>query len=92
MKEILDKIRAIRLEKGYTQEYIASKLGIDPVNYGRLERGQSKLTLERFIQICKILDVPPATFFNGGEQQIIEYLDKIYKVEHEILDLLKNKL
>ncbi len=91
MKEIIEKIRNIRLSKGYTQEYIAEKLGIDAVNYGRIERGQAKLTLDRFVKICEILDVPPGSFFNDEPDLIIQYLEKIYETEKEILETIKNQ-
>ena len=89
MKEIIDKIRNIRLSKGYTQEYIATKLGIDTVNYGRIERGQAKLPLDRFLKICEILEVKPEDLFNDSENEIITYLKKIYEVEKQILNEIK---
>ncbi len=95
MTEILEKIRNIRLSHGYTQEYMAEKLGIDTVNYGRIERGKSKLTLDRFLKICEILQVSPNELLNDENNEIIEFLKKIYKTEIEILETLKtikNKL
>ncbi len=89
MDEILEKIRTLRLSKGYTQEYMAEKLSIDPVNYGRLERGQSKLTIDRFLKICKILEVDPVYFFSHQDSEIITYLKKIYDTEREILKNIK---
>ena len=90
MNEILEKIRNLRLSRGYTQEYMAEKLGIDTVNYGRIERGKSKLTLDRFLKICDILQVSPTELLNDNQNEIISYLKKIYKIEIEILDTLKN--
>ncbi len=91
VKEILDKIRQIRLSRGYTQEYMADKLGIDTVNYGRIERGQSKLTIDRFLRICEILDVKPIDLLNNEKSEIIKYLKRIYETEQEILNILKTK-
>ncbi len=90
MNEILEKIRNLRLSRGYTQEYMAEKLGIDTVNYGRIERGKSKLTLDRFLKICDILQVSPTELLNDNQNEIISYLKKIYEIEIEILDTLKN--
>ncbi len=90
MKKILEKIRNIRLSHGYTQEYMAEKLGIDTVNYGRIERGKSKLSLERFIRICEILEVSPTDLLNNEKNGIIDYLKKIYETEIEILNTIKN--
>ncbi len=91
MKDILEKIRTTRVSKGYTQDYIAEKLGIDAVNYGRIERGQARLTLDRFLKICEILEIEPAEFFEtGANYEIIEYLKKIYETEKLILKTLKS--
>ena len=90
MHKILEKIRNLRLSRGYTQEYMAEKLGIDTVNYGRIERGKSKLTLDRFLKICDILQVSPTELLNDNQNEIISYLKKIYEIEIEILDTLKN--
>jgi len=93
--DIINKIRNIRLAKGYsqeyTQEYMASQIGIDAVNYGRIERGQAKLTVDRLIRICEILDIKPSELFMDDEERVIDYLEKIYQVEKEILQTLKNK-
>jgi transcriptional regulator with XRE-family HTH domain len=60
MKTILEKIRKIRLEKEYSQEYMAMKLKIDYSTYGKTERGIIVLSLERFIKICEVLETDPA--------------------------------
>ena len=90
MNQILEKIRNIRLSRGYTQEYMGEKLGIDTVNYGRIERGKSKLSLERFIKICEILEVSPGDLLNSEKEEVIEYLKKIYETEIKILNTVKN--
>ncbi len=95
MNEILEKIRNLRLSHGYTQEYMAEKLNIDTVNYGRIERGKSKLTLDRFLKICEILQISPTELLNDSTDEVTLYLRKIYKTEIEILETLKtikNKL
>lgn len=59
---IQEKIRIKRLEKGLTQEYLAMKLGIDTATYGRIERSQIKLTIDRFIEISNTLETNPSYF------------------------------
>jgi transcriptional regulator with XRE-family HTH domain len=54
---VLDKIRFIRVYKGYSQEYMAYKLGISQRAYSKIERGETKLTLYRLNQICKLLEI-----------------------------------
>jgi transcriptional regulator with XRE-family HTH domain len=55
--EIYERIRSIRLAKNFTQEYMAEQLDIDVANYGRLERGKSKIDIERLKRIADILSV-----------------------------------
>lgn len=90
--KIHDKLRTIRITKGYTQDYVASKLDIDPVNYGRLERGQSKITVDRLQLLCQILDVDICNIFSDKNNEYDNNLDlllKIYETEKHILEELK---
>lgn len=86
--KIIEKIKQRRIEKGLTQKDIAEKLFIDPVNYGRLERGQAKLTIEKLIKILEILDISFDEIFSDGEKNN-KILKKIYKVEVRILKELQ---
>ncbi len=57
MKKILDNIKAIRAIKGYSQEYVANKLGCDYSTYGKIENGKSSLTVDRLFKLADILEV-----------------------------------
>lgn len=91
--EIHEKIRTIRQTKGFTQDYVAEKIGIDTVNYGRIERGQAKLAMDRFLKISEILEVKPSLFFSEnkeiGSNDMLILLNKIYLTEQEILKQMK---
>lgn len=52
------RIRNIRLEKDYSQFYIAYKLNISQNTFSKIELGNVKLTLKRLIEIAKVLEVP----------------------------------
>lgn len=64
VEKVISKIRESRKEKGYSHEVMAVELGISPSAYNKLERMESKLTLERFLQIKKILDKDYSDFFD----------------------------
>ncbi len=67
MSEILKRIR---IEKGYTQEYMAEKLGYkDKSGYNHLENGNVKLSVDRAIKIANILDIDPSIFFARKVQE-----------------------
>ena len=54
-------INQARREKGYTQIEMAKKMNMSKGGYTKLEYGINKLTLARFIEICKVLDLDLAT-------------------------------
>ncbi len=47
MENILENIKTIRKQKGYSHEYIAHELDISQVAYSKLEKNETKLTVER---------------------------------------------
>ncbi len=57
MEKILKKLRLARNEKGYSQEYMAGKLGISQKAYSKLEKSQTKLTVSRLNEIAGILEL-----------------------------------
>ncbi|WP_316830710.1 helix-turn-helix transcriptional regulator [Pedobacter aquatilis] len=54
------RIRELRNKKGYSQEYMATALGISQNVYSRNERNVKKMTLERLFKIATILDTTVA--------------------------------
>lgn len=52
-----DKIRQIRLSKGFSQENMADMLGISTTAYGDIERNKTELTIARATEIAKVLGV-----------------------------------
>lgn len=53
-----EKIRIIRLIRGYNEHYMASKLKITQQAYSYLERVQKNISEEQLLCINKILDIP----------------------------------
>jgi transcriptional regulator with XRE-family HTH domain len=91
---VQEKIRIKRIEKGLSQEYLAMKLGIDTATYGRIERGQIKLTINRFIEIANALETDPCYFFREelfytNNQDFSNDLQQLKKINNEILQTLK---
>lgn len=65
-----DYIRTIRLEKRYSQYYMADILGISQNSYCLLENGQTKASLDRVIQIAAIFKLSPQEFLEGYFNEI----------------------
>lgn len=65
-----ETLKRIRIEKGFTQEYMAEKLGYkDKSGYNHLENGNVKLSVDRAIKIAHILEVDPSVFFAQRVQE-----------------------
>ncbi|MEQ6123692.1 helix-turn-helix transcriptional regulator [Pseudotenacibaculum sp. MALMAid0570] len=67
VEEIRERIKRIRLEKGYSQDYMADMLNISQNAYHKLERGHSRINLQKFIDIARILEIETAELINGPE-------------------------
>jgi len=63
--EILKKIIASRSHKGITQITIAEHINIGESGYFKIEKGKTKLDLERLFEILELLEVSPEEFFKG---------------------------
>lgn len=61
------KVRALRKEKGLSQEALSNLAGIDRSYMGQIERGEINLTLTKIYQIANALDTTPLRLFNGCE-------------------------
>lgn len=55
--ELHEKIRVMREVKQWTQEEMADKLNMSPNGYSKIERGISKLNLEKLERIANIFNV-----------------------------------
>ena len=64
VSKIVNKIRDIRKQKGYSNEVMAIDLGMSTSAYNKMERMESSISLERFIKITEILNVPYSEFFD----------------------------
>lgn len=89
MDKILDsttiggKIRAFRLEAGFTQERLAEQLGITFQQVQKYERGITKVNLSKLQQLSAILNVPVTAFFENDSH-------KAYNLSDQELLLLKH--
>ncbi|MDR1544377.1 MAG: helix-turn-helix domain-containing protein [Prevotellaceae bacterium] len=57
MKSIIEKIKEIRQQKAYSQEYMATRLQMEQVGYGLIENGKRKLKYETLEQIALIFEI-----------------------------------
>lgn len=75
-----ENIRMLRVLKGLSQENMANELNISVSTYSNVERDVSALTVNRLLEIAKILSVRPSTILEMNSKQILAESDsKDYK-------------
>jgi transcriptional regulator with XRE-family HTH domain len=62
-KDVTDKIRKLREEKGLSQENIADELVMTSSAYSKIERGETEPNLTRLFELARILNVKVIDFF-----------------------------
>ena len=67
---INEKIRKIRETKAWSQEQMAEKLNMSLNGYAKIERGETKLYLDKLEQIAQILDIDIVELIQSGEKNI----------------------
>ena len=62
MDKVRKRIRTVRLDKEYTQDYIGDRLGMSQKSYHRLENGKCHLKAETLLRLAVILEVDVTSF------------------------------
>lgn len=55
--QIHEKIKCLREFNHWTQEEVAERMGMSPSGYAKIERGETKLYLDKIQQIAQIFEV-----------------------------------
>lgn len=72
-KEIGTRIKNLREERNYSQDYLAQKLGVSQKAYSKIETNQTKLSVDNLLKIAeiletsvnKILEIDGSTIYNN---------------------------
>jgi len=100
---VVAKIVETRKEKGLSLENIASELGLSTSAYNKIERLETKLTLERLLQIQRILQAPLTNFLEISDDKVynqtnndhatgFQGIENMYQESKEITEKLIRKL
>lgn len=70
LAQVGEKVRRLREIKGMRQESVAQELGMTTNGYGKIERGESSITLERLEQIARVLEMSPLDILRFDEKTV----------------------
>ena len=89
MKNIGEKIRELREKRNFTQEFMAQELDLTPNGYGKIERGDSKVTFDKLEKIANILKIKLADLIdlNGTAPNLDFYENKIEN-NHNVANII----
>ncbi len=62
MENVINKIREFRKKKGYSHETMAHELNMSQPAYSKIEKNETKLSVERLFEIANILETPIEKF------------------------------
>lgn len=92
------KLLETHIKKGFSQEQIASMLGMTQSNYSRKENGNSRISKQEWERLSKVLDVTVDDIFEGEDNHIFIFQDhstgnyngtnNIYSIPQHIEQLL----
>ena len=69
--KINSRIRQTRLQKGYSQEYMAYRLNISQQSYSRMESGRQDMKIMQLETIAEVLEIPLTDLLSGYSRQYI---------------------
>lgn len=62
------RLKKLRLEKGFSQEKFALKIGLDRTYYSSVEQGKRNISLRNIDKISKGFDISISDLFKGVEE------------------------
>jgi len=69
---IASNIRAKRLYRNYSQDYLGQKLNISQNAYSKLECGYTKVSFEKLLMIAEVLNVDVAELLRVPDNKLTE--------------------
>lgn len=94
MKGIGEKIRKIRNIRGYSQEYMGTRLRMSQNNYSRIELDQINITLRTLDEISRILEVSTQEILEFNESRLFSpaYTEPVVTEEKPLVSMLQEEI
>ncbi len=78
------KIKEIRKSKGWTQEYLSEKIGINPKSVLRIESGKTFPTIQNLEKIAEVFEIEIFDLFNNRS------LEDVKNLKNSVLKIINN--
>ncbi|MFI5157753.1 MAG: helix-turn-helix domain-containing protein [Sphingobacteriales bacterium] len=62
--DVAHNIRNVRIDRNYTQNYLAAKLKISQNAYSKIELGRTRITVEKLLIIADVLNTDACDLIN----------------------------
>lgn len=59
MDKVTNKLKQLRIDNNYTQQYVADKLNIALFSYQRYEKGIRQLNISLIYSLCDLYQITP---------------------------------
>lgn len=69
--QVHDIIRKLREEKRWSQEEMANRVGMSKNGYAKVERGESRPSLDRLEKITQVLGIEMTELFNENKKSVV---------------------
>ena len=84
-----ERLKAVRLERGVSQETVAHLADMHVTNLGKIERGQANPRMSTVIRIAGVLDVDPGELIAGIGLAELPGVDRVNV--RDLIDELKRR-
>ncbi len=92
LKQIGLRLKNYRELKGFSQDYLASKLNISTSAYSRIERNEVNLTLEKLFLLADIYQISLEQIIYGDDHKSDVMLAQDHESEYQLKLLENSKL
>ena len=78
--------RALRAERGWSQEFLAERISLDQTYISKLERGQRNPALSTIERLAEALEVEPSQLFSEHDDRSRRLTESHSPLELEVAD------
>jgi transcriptional regulator with XRE-family HTH domain len=99
VKKLGERVKNLREEKNYTQDFIAGKLGVTQKAYSKIEAGETRMSVDHLLKIAEILETTVGSILQTEGGNVYNNFNThngegiiVHKTATDKLELLYEKL